>query len=42
MIRIEIGRRNYLFYLVLPHPMKMALLTEVSRGRLDRINRCVH
>jgi SAM-dependent methyltransferase len=39
MIRIEIGRRNYLLYLLLPHLTKAALLTEDSRRRLDRINR---
>ncbi len=36
---IEISRRNYFPYLVLPHPMKMALLSPESRQRLDRINR---
>lgn len=39
MMRIEIGRRNYLLYLVLPHPLKVALLSPASRGKLDRINR---
>ena len=39
MIRIEIGRRNYLLYLLLPHPLKLALLSPASRERLDRINR---
>ncbi len=42
MIGIEIGRRNYLLYLVLPHPAKMALLTGRSRRELDRINRDVN
>jgi len=35
---IEIGRRNYLLYLVLPHRLKMALLSQESRARLDQIN----
>ena len=35
---IEIGGRNYLLYLVLPHPMKIVLLSGESRARLDRIN----
>ena len=39
MIRIEIGERNYLLYLLLPHPRKIALLSPASRERLDRINR---
>jgi len=39
MALIEIGRRNYLLYLVLPHPVKMALLSEASRAKLDVINR---
>jgi len=39
VIRIEIGRRNYLLYLLLPHRLKSRLLTPDSRGRLDRINR---
>jgi SAM-dependent methyltransferase len=39
MIGIEIGRRNYLLYLLLPHAAKTRLLTAVSRGSLDRINR---
>ncbi|PYN81569.1 MAG: hypothetical protein DMD96_09950 [Candidatus Rokuibacteriota bacterium] len=38
MSLIEIGGRNYLLYLVLPHPMKIALLSGESRARLDRIN----
>lgn len=38
MIRIEIGKRNYLLYLILPHPVKIALLTPASRVKLDRIN----
>lgn len=38
MSLIEIGGRNYLLYLILPHPMKVALLTRESQGRLDRIN----
>lgn len=39
MALIEIGRRNYLLYLLLPHPVKMALLSEASRSKLDAINR---
>jgi SAM-dependent methyltransferase len=39
VIRIEIGRRNYLLYLVLPHRLKSRLLTPASRAKLDRINR---
>lgn len=39
MIRIEIGRRHYLLYLLLPHPLKSRLLTAASRAKLDRINR---
>lgn len=39
MIRIEIGRRHYLLYLLLPHPLKSRLLTVASRAKLDRINR---
>ena len=39
MIDIEIGRRNYLLYLLLPHRIKSRLLTPVSRAKLDRINR---
>ncbi|HMH75104.1 MAG TPA: class I SAM-dependent methyltransferase, partial [Candidatus Udaeobacter sp.] len=39
MIRIEIGRRNYLLYLLLPHHLKSRLLTPASRAKLDRINR---
>jgi SAM-dependent methyltransferase len=39
MIRIEIGQRNYLLYLLLPHPLKIALLSPASREKLDRINR---
>jgi ubiquinone/menaquinone biosynthesis C-methylase UbiE len=39
VIRIEIGRRNYLLYLVLPHRLKSRLLTPDSRTKLDRINR---
>ena len=35
---IEIGGRNYLLYLILPHSMKVALLSRESRARLDRIN----
>lgn len=38
MIRIEIGQRHYLLYLLLPHPAKMALLSPASRAKLDRIN----
>ncbi len=39
MIGIEIGRRNYLLYLLLPHRLKSRLLTPASRAKLDRINR---
>jgi len=39
VIRIEIGRRNYLLYLLLPHRLKVALLSPASREKLDRINR---
>ncbi|HWN15828.1 MAG TPA: methyltransferase domain-containing protein, partial [Candidatus Dormibacteraeota bacterium] len=39
MIRIEIGRRHYLLYLLLPHPLKSRLLTAGSRAKLERINR---
>jgi ubiquinone/menaquinone biosynthesis C-methylase UbiE len=38
-VRIEIGRSHYLAYLLLPHPMKIALLSQESRRRLDSINR---
>jgi len=38
MIRIEIGVRHYLAYILLPHPMKIALLSPASRDKLDRIN----
>jgi ubiquinone/menaquinone biosynthesis C-methylase UbiE len=38
-MRIEIGERNYLLYLLLPHHRKMALLSAASRERLERINR---
>ena len=39
MALIEIGRRNYLLYLILPHHVKTALLSESSRAKLDTINR---
>src|SRR5712664_1261732 len=39
MALIEIGGRNFLLYLVLPHPVKNALLSEASRAKLDAINR---
>src|SRR5262245_66686124 len=39
MLRIDIPKRNYLLYLVLPHPVKIALLTPASRTMLDRVNR---
>ena len=42
MIHIEIAERNYLLYLLLPHPAKIALLSPASRERLDRINRGVN
>jgi ubiquinone/menaquinone biosynthesis C-methylase UbiE len=38
-VRIEIGRRHCLAYLLLPHPVKIALLSQESRRRLDAINR---
>lgn len=38
MIRIEIGKRNFLLYLLLPHRIKVALLSQGSRAKLDRIN----
>jgi ubiquinone/menaquinone biosynthesis C-methylase UbiE len=38
VISIEIARRHYLLYLVLPHSAKVALLSPGSRARLDRIN----
>ena len=37
-VRIEIGRRHYLAYLLLPHRVKMALMSGGSRQRLDTIN----
>jgi ubiquinone/menaquinone biosynthesis C-methylase UbiE len=39
VIGIEIGRRNYLLYLLLPHRIKARLLSPDSRAKLDRINR---
>lgn len=39
MMAIEIGKRNYLAYLLLPHPVKMSLLSPASHAKLDRINR---
>lgn len=36
---IEIGRRHYLGYLLLPHAIKMRLLSAADRARLDAINR---
>ena len=38
-MRIEIGHRNYLAYLLLSHPAKIARLSSESRRRLDDINR---
>jgi ubiquinone/menaquinone biosynthesis C-methylase UbiE len=38
VISIEIARRHYLLYLLLPHWAKVALLSQGSRARLDRIN----
>jgi ubiquinone/menaquinone biosynthesis C-methylase UbiE len=38
-MRIEIGRRHYLAYLLLSHPAKIARLSSESRTRLDEINR---
>jgi ubiquinone/menaquinone biosynthesis C-methylase UbiE len=37
-LTIEIAQRHYLAYLLLPHPLKMALLSPQSRTRLDLIN----
>jgi SAM-dependent methyltransferase len=42
VIRIEIGERRFLFYLLLSHPLKMACLSPASRQKLDRINREVN
>ena len=39
MIGIEIGRRNYLLYLLLPHRIQSRLLTAACRAKLDRITR---
>lgn len=39
MIAIEIGRQNYLLYLLLPHGVKVARLSPASLAKLDRINR---
>jgi SAM-dependent methyltransferase len=39
VLRIEVGARHFLLYLLLPHPLKQALLSPGSRARLDRINR---
>jgi SAM-dependent methyltransferase len=39
VIRIAIGRRNYLLYLLLPHRIKWHLLTPASRAKLDLIHR---
>jgi len=39
VIGIEIARRNFLLYLLLPHRIKSRLLTPTSRAKLDRINR---
>jgi len=39
VVRIEIGARHYLLYLLLPHRIKHALLSPESRARLDAINR---
>jgi ubiquinone/menaquinone biosynthesis C-methylase UbiE len=38
-MQIEIGRQNYLAYLLLSHPAKIARLSSESRQRLDDINR---
>ncbi|PYQ07525.1 MAG: hypothetical protein DMF83_09235 [Acidobacteria bacterium] len=38
VISIEIARRHYLLYLLLPHWAKVALLSPGSQARLDRIN----
>ena len=34
MIRIEIGRRHRLLHLRLPHPVRMARLSEASRAKV--------
>ncbi len=39
MFRIEVTRRHYLLYLLLPHHMKVRLLSVASREMLDEINR---
>jgi len=38
-LTIEIGKQHYLLYLLLPHAMKMRLLSADSRRKLDDINR---
>lgn len=38
MALIEIGRRNYLLYLLVSHPLKMALLSPDSKAKLTVIN----
>ena len=37
-MRIEIGQRHYLLYLLLPHSLKVALLSPTSLAKLERIN----
>ncbi len=39
---IEIAQRHYLLYLILPHPVKMALLSARSRAQLNGINQAVN
>lgn len=42
MLEIGIGRVHYLLYLLLSHPLKMALLSPASRVKLDDINPAVN
>jgi ubiquinone/menaquinone biosynthesis C-methylase UbiE len=42
VLSIDIPSRGYFLYLVLPHPIKMALLTPAARERLEAINRRVN
>src|SRR5262249_27073025 len=39
MLRIEVGRKHYILYLLLPHRRKVRLLSPASREALDEINR---
>lgn len=38
-LTIDIGERNYLLYLLLPHSLKMKFLSADSRSKLEEINR---